>query len=710
MAEPVEHIEYRSLTGPKWGHVRLYLDDVDHTMFRDMPAQIGELQYEAPYMWGPANFRLPQVEQWEVWGEGDLVHIFPGAHVRAIRVDEDGVPRELMWKGFLANPQSTRDGLELACAGWISGQLINYWWPGPTNEKRKDVGLHIFQQLRAAGIPNTPIRGVVTGLEIRNNFAPSTGLELMDNLLGLGMRFNGQQLSVWVDPDDIRGRARVRWRESEVAAKVFLGPGASISAGRELTDEPTSIFGSTQRKNGELQRNIKRPFQMNGDPEPPPTSVLPLQEGDEGPYVALLKTRLVGLGHLDPDDLYRERNGVFVPGTYNEFNAPVTRAVREFQDRGGLAKTGVVNAATWNKMYDLKRKGKRRTQAYVAPLVELPETRKWDHTATGVAEGPNALYDPDRIEIHRHVEAPVNKDRLTRWARNYMNRVHDNPPHVGEATIELDLFPPGFVHGAPLDDDDRISLMDIRRVIDQKVTFAGYQGDMDFHVAGASLDCTNLTARLNVDTASRDLQEVIDIAKRRHETRQSHSRQHVKRGRGIGNAHRKQADERAGWLDDPMKVGGDRWSVFEIDWAHAAFARKIRVEVDHKCEFVFALFGQKVTRAKLNNWFGNPWASGKWETATARRLADEDDILLFAAGDEDQPCGYSPRRKTGANNQPTGAPLTGLLLYSNPVSLITHGPGEKNLRPGSLYGAIYPRRNTRLPMQRIATPMGNDND
>jgi peptidoglycan hydrolase-like protein with peptidoglycan-binding domain len=712
MPEPVEHIEYRDLTGPKWGHVRLYIDGVDHTMFRNTPAQIGELQYQDPYFWGPASFNLPQVEQWETWGEGDLAHIDVGKEVKAMRVDEDGVPRALMWKGFVAAPESDIGGTELSCAGWISGRLMTRWWSGPTNEKRKDVGLLIHDALHDAGVPSSPKLGIRVGMEFKCDFPPSWYLELVDNLLGLGTHLNTNQLTVMVDPDDIHGRAVVRHRDRVVTAKVFLGPGAKLRAGREITEEPTTIYGSSQNKNGELERNIAHPVRMNGDPVPPPVSELPLSEGDENDWVFILKTRLVTLGYLDRADGHTEVGGVLQFGTFNLFNAATTDAVKDLQRKAGLSRTGIVNTATWNAMYDLKRRGKYQKKSFVMPWVQLDEVRRWNYTGTGVIESPNALYDPDRLKVDRHVEIPVNKRRGILWADRYMDRVHEwGPPHVGQATLDLDLFPPGHEHGDPLAVEDRMSLMDIRRQVGTLVEFDGYQGNKSFHVAGASLNCDAMQVVADVDTSGRDLQEVIDIVARRHETRNSHSRQHVKRGRGIGNAHRKSSDEHAGHLPDSRKCGGNQWSVFEIDWGQAAFARKIRVEVERaKCPFVFALFGQKVTRAQLNNWFGNPRESGKWETATARRLADEEDVLLFAAGDEDQPGGYSPGRRMGANNELTGDPVTGLLLYTNPISIHTHGALEKNTRSGSLYGAIFPWQNCQLPMQRIATPMPNDND
>ena len=72
-------------------------------------------------------------------------------------------------------------------------------------------------------------------------------------------------------------------------------------------------------------------------------------------------------------------------------------------------------------------------------------------------------------------------------------------------------------------------------------------------------------------------------------------------------------------------------------------------------------------------------------------------LLLYAAGSDEEPCGYWPRKHTKPNGDPTDAPITG--RWKDDASFPYH-----TMEHPVLWVAIWPKQATVLPEQRIMWP------
>jgi hypothetical protein len=65
-------------------------------------------------------------------------------------------------------------------------------------------------------------------------------------------------------------------------------------------------------------------------------------------------------------------------------------------------------------------------------------------------------------------------------------------------------------------------------------------------------------------------------------------------------------------------------------------------------EFACAVFGKQITAARLNTLVPAPLAVGghkAWEIQSVRTVLDRK-VQVYSAGTNEEPCGYSPGRKT----------------------------------------------------------------
>lgn len=705
----LEQIVYRDVEA--WGSPRIYVGGRDWTNIGGHSAQIGMLGYQDPFTWAGAELRFPGIDQSAEWGVGDLEPLqHMGAQIRVMKVDADGVESALMWRGFVQSAESTPEGVTVTGAGWIAGQLEAEHWPGPTNDPKMDVGRRIYAALRRCGCSPRPILGLQTGQRFRPNLEASSYAEFVSTLLTLGSKLTGERLTVNADSE---GRAIVEYQDrTTVVGKVFANAdGVSLSVMRDLAEEPTAIYGTGESRKGEPQRNVMHPGRMNGDPDNYPGS--PLSLGDVGPFVGILKARMILLGFMSMEEAFNEdAAGNKVPGTFNVFSAALERAVKKHQRKAGLSATGVVNEATWNKMYDVSRKGRRRKVAYIAPIAILPETEKYTYTSTGVIDSPNPSYDRTRRQFHRPVDAPVPLYRLERWAEGYMARVHEDPPFAGTLTLDSDIWPADHVHGeAP--SAETLSRLDAYAYIGRRIQVGNFMGGSRvFYISGVELTMSGdqLRASCHVDSAGRDLQEVIDIVAARRDTQGEPSRRRRRNKRRVAAVSHKPTDDQSGWLGETRKLAADAWSVIEVDWGLRGVAGGLYTRMESaQCEFAVAVFSQKVTAPQIQRTAGDPFVNADWAVDLVERFGDatteENGIVLFAAGNEEQPCGYSPRLKFDPlTGEATGAPLTGKLMAPGALAMQTFGRDDREDKIGSLYLAYRPRARTTMRTQRLVIP------
>lgn len=670
-----EQIVYRDLDGT-WGTFRLFVGGEDVTYFRSTPAQIGGYQLQEPYGYGPADFAFPQVTAFEVdaWGVGDLAWFDMGRPAKLVKVDPAGVYVRDVWRGFITNVEVDDDGTRVQCDGEASGRLalrdkhdeLFYW--------TKDIGPLLWRAFTQARLRLTPHRGLETGIEVyERGRAGGSLLDYCNQLLGEAQDDDGVQLTI--HPTD-RGYETVWKDRTTVDATVFYGAaGVNLRATRDLQEEPTTIYGQGRNPDGLVWVNGKYPGLIQGDaPDFPGT----LSLGDSGGDVQVLQAKLMGMGYLDASDA----DGV-------EFNAATEDAVEALQDDAGLAQTGVVNAATWDSLFDLGDTGFSLQQAHVAPLAQLPEVRKHDRTSNGSVAGFNEAYDPERPEVDRTIDFRVmQKKRARKWSRKHLTNIHANPAWVGTLELSTDLAVGDHTHGttpAPLSRLDLTPGMNVR---------VRNFGDLLFHVSGVNVDADqNITAA--VDTHARDLMHIGQILERDRLARSRPAREFL-RDRRSTSAHSRivEFSEVGGRLWNRVNLTGDRWSQpIPIIAGQSGTLNRVRAQVrDSECEFVMIATAKRVSRAWLNNLEANPFGANAFRNQKVYDRADSERAILGIWGTPDEPGGYAPGSKT------EGDPLTGLLLEDAGIPYYTFGQPV-------IWVSFFPRQDCHLPPQRLLWPL-----
>ena len=140
-------------------------------------------------------------------------------------------------------------------------------------------------------------------------------------------------------------------------------------------------------------------------------------------------------------------------------------------------------------------------------------------------------------------------------------------------------------------------------------------------------------------------------------------------------------------------------TVIPIFMGYAGTVSKFRaVTSGPVAEHCGSVWRNRVTRRWLNNRIGNPRpvdADGEtvWTDDDKADLYDAR-LLMYAAGDEEQPGGYWPKKHTNRNGETTTAPLNGVWQDDASFGYFT---GEKP----ALFIADHPDRDTVIEPQRV---------
>lgn len=593
-----EQIVYRDLAGP-WGSFRLVVGGKDVTRWgfaggEKVPAQIGGYQLQEPYGYGPADFSFPQITSFHVdqWGTGELSWFDIDKPVRLVQVDETGTRVRVVWRGFITLTQVTGDGTAIHCDGDASGRLALRDRHSELFTWIKDSGLLLADAFRKCNLATVPHLGIETGIELDERRLSSSGkmLGYCDEILAQSMTADGDQLTVMPDGD---GNYVQQWKDrTTVAASIFNGAaGVEIDMSRDLSEEPTTLYGSGRDKDGGLWLNAKAPGFKQGEAPPFPGS---LSLGDSGDDVQTLQSKLVGMGLLEREDSL---------GT--DFDADTQEAVEDLQEKAGLPVTGVVNAATWDALYDVGTTDLSLRQAYVAPMAELDETRKWDRTSNGSKAGMNPDYNPERTPVDLTMENFGDKKRARRYLKRHLSRIHSGKNWVGTITLATDVVTGDHSHvdNAP---EGIMSRLDLDAGMNVKLRH--FDGATKFHVSGINVD-SDLTVRLAVDTKARDLLTLGQILERNAASRVSPARQWLRehRTRGPNQQIVEFLSEIGGKVWTPIHCEPG-WNVFPVPAGQSGTIAQIGLEVvASRCEYVLAASAFETTPAWWDHKVGNPF-------------------------------------------------------------------------------------------------------
>jgi hypothetical protein len=207
------------------------------------------------------------------------------------------------------------------------------------------------------------------------------------------------------------------------------------------------------------------------------------------------------------------------------------------------------------------------------------------------------------------------------------------------------------------------------------------------HIVGITVENENPV--LLVDTRARDTMKVWAVLERNQEARESPRAAWLRERRS--STSRKDAirgaNEQFG-ITGRIKLKAKTWNIFPVVGSQSGTIQAVDLWTNPNAEYVMCMFGKRPTPHWMRDQVPYPLSDNSpWTNEAVRRRLERKKLMLYSAGDGDEPCGYHPRRK-GA-----GGALTGDYYDDAGFPFRTD---ERSL----LWVAIYPDRDTVLPAGR----------
>lgn len=671
-----------------WGRHRLVIGGVDVTLFRGHVAQVQSVQWLDPWGYGSATFRIPGTSWDDIadWGTGDLAWM-NNEGVRVVLERVDGASTSVVWRGFCAKPipGSPAEGLTLQCMGEATGRLSAALTAARPFQVRKDVGKALFDLTRRAGLRPRPTLGIETGVIIdERNYSGREALSAAAEMMRLAQQDDGSQMTVM--PEGVDGLTfRQQWRDPDtIHGTLFVNTkGLTLDLTSDLFERPTTIMGTGRESDGGMWANYVAPLLED---EPAPDFPGTLQIGDSGEDVEVMQFRLMATGFMTRKEAL---------GGYDD---ETRDAVKEVQERAGLAETGVVNSATWDAIYDVGVTGVSLAQAEALPLWRRSKVRRYIRSAAGMIIGYNPNRDPARVDVMRHIDFGLTKKRRAiRWSRAEGSRLSSAKIWTGTISLGPNV---GVWAGEHDHEDTPGSLLSTAECLAGKnILLRGWDGDTLFHVTEHVWQADG-SAELTVDTLARGALEVAEIRERNRESRTNPARTWLRQHRAVDVAGLGEwMSEIGGVTRLTYNLPADQWRVIKVIAGDMGQIEKFRLKVtDSVCEFAVAVFAKEVTGAWVADKVGNPFDDNGWDKEKVRDALDRR-ILLEGWGDKDQPCGYGRKAKS------EGGSLSGVFVDEGGFPYRTFADeDDENGGRGVLYVAIYPKQACKLKPQRVFWP------
>lgn len=656
---------------------RVIVGGRDVTYFRGAEVRVGNYQLMEPFGYGTAVLEFPQVyPEYEAIGVGDLAWLAPGSPVLIQRVDAAGNVVATDYKGVLTSPNANTGTFTYEVGGEVTGPASLRHRPMPLFRVVEDIGRQLARALGFVGV-RTPRLGPDTGIELAR-VGDMSLLEYMQQLVGRAWTRGGNQWTVM--PDD-QGVYRIARKDrATIAGTVYLSASsAEADLRRDIAEEPNRIFGTGVTPAGKRIRNGRYPG-LDIDNADKPAFPGTLSEGATGDGVLALIRQLQVQGYL---------NAETAPGGFDE---DVVEAVRSIQEDAGLSVTGTVNSATWDAIYDNTAQGASLSLSRIEPLAQKGYTKQYRYSASGAIIGRNPNYDPTRLKIDRMVDygTGFTKKQMVEWSKAELVEAAE-ANWVGTLTIHSGAVVAGdHTPGDPI--GGVLPARDIKPGMN--LSLPQFQGGIVVHVTAAQV--TGDVVTLQVDTRARDAWNVAQVIERNRESRRDPARAFF-RQLASSQAQKDAIEEWSevgGLIADHDLVGGE-WNIIEVVGGQAGTVRSIRYETNPNAESSVAVFGKRVWPKALQQTIGNPLTeegAARWQDEDVRRRLERDHGLLYSAGDNVEPGGYSPGYKTGTSSIFTGR-------FEDDASFAYY----TDTRP-ILYVAVWVDRDCTIPGGRIMWP------
>lgn len=667
---------------------------VDITQFRDARTPAVTYKLTEPFGYGSATITVPQVRPFAEsgnYGTGDLSWVREGLIVRINACDPDtGEVLHTRYRGRTTAPPSSGHELVWTIGGLWVGLAESRNRQVPVVRKVEDAGWWAWQVIARAeypGVQFSPQFGPTTGIDIAEA-GGMTELAWAQQVCQLSTQANGDQ---WTIMPTVQGGNVFEFRLKDRTTKhatVYVD-GHRVVQNLERGEWFNTYFLTGTRPDGLYWDGLVLPgVEAEDDPPAFPGT---LQSGDNSADVQTLHYRLIHVGLMDTDE-----------ATYL-FDADTVEAVEDLQERADLPVTGIVNKATWDALWDIGVSPWTLAGARIEPLVQDNRVREWSVSPNGSYLGPNPNYDPTITRRDRNVDFGygVTMRRAKRWAKGQMARLDENT-RVGTITL-----PRGgaVITGEHNPGDPAPTSADVIAAEDVQAGWnlwlANHEGGTLVHVSEVEVSASNVT--LTVDTGYRDAYELAEIIARNRDSRRDLRREWVNEQRGSRSQRDSGAPSghyKAGYLWRRVFVPANEWRVFPVFAGRAGTVSKLRIETeDGLGVFCMAIFADRINRRTLASRVGNPFAFNVDEGESVWSDPAVDDFyanrfLVYAAGDEEQPGGYWPRKHTNRLGETTTHPITG--VWQDDASF-----GYRTLDKPALWVAVFSDRDTHIKRGRV---------
>lgn len=678
------------------GRDKITIDGVDVSNFRGYHTPPPRYLLMEPFAYGATSVQFPQVHatfEESTFGTGDLSWVREGARVVMSRTfDTD--PEAVDYVGVVTAVEVYGRVLNLTIGGEFTGRASLIDMKNQPYRVPADVGHLAAVVMWTVNMNIDPWFGPVTGIQLAQ-VGEQTLLSWAQYLCTMSQDATGAQRALmpqawgsptWeFEPKDTTTRHLTAFPDD---ARVVL------QVADDAAEQPNVWYGTGVDLEGIRWRNAKWPGVFQGTPDAYPIAGgapfgLGTVDADtiDGDGITVLQINLQQRGYMP-----------FTIASSGTYTADFVAAVKLLQADAGQAATGTMTTGAWNALFDLDVTGYDVNGNVIFPLVTDPRVEPRLYSATGQVIGINPSFDPTVLRVERSVDfgPGVDKAYARAWCTGQYARAQGKN---WTGTIEFNragAFWGDHANEATVTEADLASYRDIRPGMNVWVPY--FDGGTLFHISG--VDVSDGRAVATVDTQARDLMEVREIIERNQSSRRDTRRAWIlqqQAQKASGNMI--MADENFGVLSRNVALTGNEWNVFPVVAGQHGQVNKVDLQTfADQAEFAVAIFAKKVTPNRLQNRIGNPLVEADesvWETGD---LEDwwEDSILLYAAGDGAQPCGYGRRRKVNDVGNPTGAPITGRYIDRATWPYV-FAAGTKVL----LYVAIYPDRNCALRRGRI---------
>lgn len=665
---------------------RIVIGGKDISYFRDAPTPEPRYQLVEPFMWAYAWVKIPQIIAcFENLGQGALSWLRPHEEVLIQSVNsETGNVASTEFRGIVVGFDTSGPELVVEVGGAAIGRLEMNYKPLPLFEHTKDAGKRGWSMMNQNNLLLRPYLGPETGIPIAR-FGESTWLEFGRELLARTQTRSGNQ---WTIMPVLNHWEMHRKDRTTIHATCYFDDQTVQSLHRDTLDENNQTYATGVTPAGQRVRFGVYPGLQQGDAPPYPFhdgrsfgAGTTNEDTHTGEGVRLMLQRLQVTGFLNR----RDRPG--------GFDADVTAAIRELQAKTDLSVTGTMNPATWENLYDLDETGTTLAFSRIEPAAQRSKVRKWNIKADGSIVGINPGWDPTVLPNGKMVDfgAGFTRQQMEEFAEADLADREAN--WVGQVTFNTGALIHGeHTFGDPITEDD---VMRAKNLVPGMNLWAPlWDGGTLFHVSTIDVD-ENGVVTASIDTRARDSVELAEVIHRRREARRDPARMFLRRHRASGQV--KDAisgfDEVGGILGNDIVIPGNQWTVFELIAGQQGIVRRLLLQTVPHAEFVCAVFGRKINPERLERLVPTPLTAGMakaWRTDSVRKQLDDVSVLLYAAGQNNDPCGYSPGSKQDEDPELTGK-------WDDTAGFEYHTFFEP-----VLYVAIYADRDTTIEAGRVA--------